>query len=160
MNLRPLCTANVKPTISGVTVERRDQVFTTRFSPDSSIARTRFTRWRSTKGPFFTERATRATPCPSLFRLAPLENELLRALVVAGLVALGGLAPRGLRMVALRAPLAAAVRMIDRVHRNPADVRPPTEPADATGLAVRQVLVLEVADLTHGRAAAEADPPQ
>src|SRR5262249_18325375 len=44
MNLRPLCTANVKPTMSGVTVERRDQVLTTRFSPDSTMARTFFIR--------------------------------------------------------------------------------------------------------------------
>src|SRR5207253_5913315 len=29
MNFRPLCTAKVKPTMSGVMVERRDQVFTT-----------------------------------------------------------------------------------------------------------------------------------
>src|SRR5204863_6688197 len=54
MNFRPLWTANVKPTMSGVMVERRDHVFTTRFPPDSIIARTFFTRWASTKGPFLT----------------------------------------------------------------------------------------------------------
>src|SRR5262249_22747405 len=64
MNFRPLCTAKVNPTMSGVTVDRRDQVFTTRFSSDSIIARPFFMRWRSTKGPFFTERAT--LPCSRL----------------------------------------------------------------------------------------------
>src|SRR5438128_10761214 len=58
MNFRPLCTANVKPSMSGVIVERRDHVFTTRFSPDSIIARTFFMRWPSTKGPFLIDRAT------------------------------------------------------------------------------------------------------
>ena len=38
MNLRPLCTANVWPTMSGMIVERRDQVLMTRFSPDAFIA--------------------------------------------------------------------------------------------------------------------------
>ena len=57
MNFRPLCTAKVKPTMSGVTVERRDQVFTTFFSPASSIARTFFMRCASMNGPFLTERA-------------------------------------------------------------------------------------------------------
>ena len=32
MNFRPLCTASVCPTISGITVERRDQVLMTFFS--------------------------------------------------------------------------------------------------------------------------------
>ena len=32
MNFLPLCTASVWPTISGITVERRDQVLTTFFS--------------------------------------------------------------------------------------------------------------------------------
>src|SRR4051812_29033108 len=32
-NLRPLCTANVRPTASGVMVERRDQVLMTFFWP-------------------------------------------------------------------------------------------------------------------------------
>src|SRR5207249_1257748 len=61
MNFRPLCTAKVKPTMSGVIVDRRDHVFTTRFSPDSSIARTFFMRCASTNGPFLTDRATPAS---------------------------------------------------------------------------------------------------
>src|SRR5919197_1343307 len=99
MNFRPLCTAKVKPTMSGVMVERRDQVFTTFFSPDSSIARTFFARCVSTNGPFLTERAIRS--------------------LLAHLPSL-------------------------------------PEPADAAGLAVGDVLVLEVADLPDGGAAGEA----
>jgi hypothetical protein len=38
---------------SGVMVEARDQVFTTRFSLRSFIPRTFFRRLSSTKGPFF-----------------------------------------------------------------------------------------------------------
>src|SRR5689334_635272 len=60
-------------------------------------------------------------------------------------------------MVALRAPLAAAVRMIDRVHRDAAHARPPSAPARPSGLPVRDVLVLEVADLADRRPAGEAD---
>src|SRR5205085_5588321 len=56
MNFRPLCTANVKPTMSGVMVERRDQVFTTFFSPESIIARTFLATCSSTNGPFLSDR--------------------------------------------------------------------------------------------------------
>src|ERR1700730_15035293 len=56
-NFRPLCTAIVWPTISGVTVERRDQVLMTFFSRSRFIVSTFFARWSSTKGPFFSERA-------------------------------------------------------------------------------------------------------
>src|SRR5262249_43613750 len=85
-----------------------------------------------------------------------LEDELLRALVVPRLVALRRLAPGRLGVVALRAPLAAAVRMVDRIHRDAAHVRAPSEPAHPARLAVRQVLVFEVADLADRRPAAEA----
>src|SRR5262245_64692243 len=63
-------------------------------------------------------------------------------------------------MVALRAPLAPAVRVIDRVHGDATDVRPPPEPARAPRLAVRQVLVLEVAHLPHGGTADQTHAPQ
>src|SRR5689334_21382635 len=63
-------------------------------------------------------------------------------------------------MVYLRAPLTAAVRMIDRVHRDAAYARAPPEPARPSGLSVRDVLVLEVADLTDRRAAGGPDPAE
>src|SRR4029077_17670185 len=56
MNFLPLCTASVCPTISGVTVERRDHVLCTRFSRDSFMRAIAFMRCVSTHGPFFTER--------------------------------------------------------------------------------------------------------
>src|SRR5262245_37705644 len=55
-NLRPLCTASVCPTISGTTVERRDQVLMTFFSFARFITYTFSRRCVSTNGPFFSER--------------------------------------------------------------------------------------------------------
>jgi hypothetical protein len=66
--LVPLWTANVKPTMSGVIVERRDHVLMTRFSPDAIMDCTFFARCRSTNGPFLMERATFGLPV-SLFRV-------------------------------------------------------------------------------------------
>src|ERR1700727_773540 len=43
----------VWPTMSGMIVERRDQVLITRFSFFSFSPSTFFNRWSSTKGPFF-----------------------------------------------------------------------------------------------------------
>jgi hypothetical protein len=55
-------------------------------------------------------------------------------------------------VISFRSPLAAAVRVIDRVHRNAADVRAMALPAIATGFADRDVLMLGIADGTDGRA--------
>ena len=54
--LRPSWTAIVWPTISGKTVDIRDQVFSICLLPDSFIAETRFIRRSSAHGPFFVER--------------------------------------------------------------------------------------------------------
>ena len=57
MNLRPLWTAMVMPTISGMIVERRDQVLmTVRFSPCGSRALIFSARWVSMNGPLLSER--------------------------------------------------------------------------------------------------------
>src|SRR5512141_175641 len=56
MNFLPLWTATVWPTISGTTVERRDQVLTTFLSPDELRATILSRRCPSTNGPFFVER--------------------------------------------------------------------------------------------------------
>src|SRR5260370_30451085 len=56
-----------------------------------------------------------------------------------------------------RLALAAAQRMVDRVHRDAADVRPDAEPAAASGLADRHVLVIDVADLADRREALHVD---
>ena len=55
MNFRPLCTASVCPTISGTTVDRRDQVLMTFLSPPRFIASTFSSSGVSTKGPFFSD---------------------------------------------------------------------------------------------------------
>src|SRR4249919_1487292 len=107
MNLRPLCTASVCPTISGTTVDRRDQVLMTFLSPPRFIASTFSSSGVSTNGPFLSDLLI-ADPCSRLLAagscslpaarcLLPLpsgNDELVRRLVVARLVALGRLAPR------------------------------------------------------------------
>src|SRR5688572_13817495 len=113
MNFRPLCTANVCPIISGTIVERRDQVFTTRRSFASFRICTFFMRWRSTNGPFLIDRAI----VRRLLLLPSSDDVLVGRLVVPRLVALRRLAPRRLRVIALRSPLTATVRMVDGVHR-------------------------------------------
>src|SRR5437899_3198256 len=95
--------------------------------------------------------------CSPRLLLAPHDDEAVRPLVVPRLVAFGRHAPGRLRMVALRAPLAAAVRMIDGIHRDAANARATSEPARPSRLADRDVLVLEVADLADGGAALDAD---
>ena len=60
-NFLPLCTASVCPTISGITVDRRDQVLTTFFSFARFIASTFSSRCVSTNGPFFSERLISAS---------------------------------------------------------------------------------------------------
>src|SRR5262247_713503 len=58
---------------------------------------------------------------------------------------------------ARRLALTAAERVIDRVHRDAAHVRPDAEPAAAAGLADRHVLVIEIADLPDRRVALDVD---
>src|SRR5580765_6559255 len=117
MNLRPLWTANVCPIMSGMIVERRDQVFVTLRSPDVFIASTFLRRCWSMKGPFLTERAM----CSPRLLLPPHDDEAVGPLVVPGLVALGRHPPGRLRMVAFGSALTAAMRMVDRVHGDAAD---------------------------------------
>src|SRR5512146_1447829 len=85
------------------------------------------------------------------------DDQLVRFLVLAaGALAEGRHAPRGDRVAAaLRLALAAAVRVVDGVHRGAAHRRALAAPAAAAGLAARDVLVVDVADLTDRRAARE-----
>src|SRR3954469_10382018 len=55
MNFFPLCTAIVCPTISGTTVDRRDQVLMTFFSLFRFIASSFSRSGVSTNGPFFSD---------------------------------------------------------------------------------------------------------
>src|SRR4051794_2589585 len=85
--------------------------------------------------------------------------------VAVGLLALaaravpdGRHAPGGLRMVAeRRSALAAAVRVVDRIHGRAARLRAHAHVALAAGLADCDVLVVGVADDPDGRAALRAD---
>src|SRR4029453_13017315 len=79
-------------------------------------------------------------------------DQLVRFLVLlARALAERGHAPRGDRMAAaLRLALAAAVRVVDRVHRRAAYAWADALPAAAARLATGLVLVIRVADLPDG----------
>src|SRR5438128_2269131 len=94
---------------------------------------------------------------PPRLLLPAHDDEPVGSLVVAGFVTAGRLAPRRLRMIALRAPLAATVRMVDGVHRDTAPGRGVALPPRPTGFADRNVLVIQIADLTDGGATFDAD---
>jgi hypothetical protein len=51
-------------------------------------------------------------------------------------------------MVTLGATLSATMGMVDRVHCDPPHTRALPEPAGATSLAYRNILMIDVADLT------------
>src|SRR5262249_59438889 len=87
------------------------------------------------------------------------DDQLVRLLVLATrALAERRHAPRRHRMAAtLRLALAAAVRVVDGVHRGAAHGRALALPAAAAGLAAGDVLVLDVADLADGGAAREPD---
>src|SRR3984893_13440829 len=75
-----------------------------------------------------------------LSRVAARHDEFGGRLVAPSLLALGRETPRRDRMsAARRAPLAAAVRMIDRVHGDAAIVRTPADPAGTAGLPDRNI---------------------
>src|SRR6266550_7220098 len=95
--------------------------------------------------------------CPissSARRATAADDVLVRRLVLAGLLALGRLAPRRDRVAAARgAAFAAAVRMVDRVHDDAAVMRTPAQPTGTAGLADRDVHVIGVRHRTDGAAA-------
>src|SRR5271168_1056233 len=90
-------------------------------------------------------------------RVAADHDEFAGALVLAGLLAPGRLAPRRHRMTA--ATRAPAERMVDRIHRLAADVTAPALPARAAGLADRDVHVVRVRHRADRRDAAAMDEP-
>src|ERR1700750_651730 len=57
LNVFPLCTKNVGPTKSGVTIERRDRFLIVFWTPDAFILSIFSSRCDSTKGPFFNDLA-------------------------------------------------------------------------------------------------------
>ena len=159
--LRPSCTANVCPIMSGMIVERRDQVLMTfLLLPLSFCASTFLSRWSSTNGPFFRLRGiaslTPALVSASSCRACGGGRSAGRSPSPAG-TALG--LARGVDRVATTGGLALAttVRVVDRVHRHTADGRALALPAHAAGLAPVDVRLLGVADLADGGAAADVD---
>src|SRR5436190_630540 len=103
----------------------------------------------------FLDRASHGLALVS-FLVPELDDHAARALVLAGLVALGQHPPGAYRILSCRGlALAAAVRMVDWIHRDAAHGRPHAAPADAPGLADRFQAVLLVADLADRRAAVD-----
>src|SRR5581483_5772 len=87
-------------------------------------------------------------------RMTRAHDHVLGALVLARLVALGERAPRADRIsLGPGAPLAAAMRMIDRIHRHAAHRRPYAAPAHGARLADLAQVMLLVAHFADGRAA-------
>src|SRR5690606_23279132 len=81
-----------------------------------------------------------------------------RSLVRARLVSLGRRAPRAYRVSSTGGlAFAAAVRMVDRVHRHTAYCRSYSSPALRTGLAELSQVVFAVSDFAHRRAAFDVD---
>src|SRR4051812_48980999 len=162
MNFFPLCTAIVWPTISGITVERRDHVLMTFFSLARFIASSFSSSGVSTNGPFFSDRLIGfgGAKGPALHCLlrAPLHDESVCPLAPARLVALRRLAPRRHRVTAAgRLAFTAAEGVIHGIHGDAAHVRTLAQPPAAARLADRYVLVIEVADLADRRHALGVD---
>src|SRR5437879_2447193 len=137
-------------------VERRDQVLITAFLVPLLMASTFLVRWPSTNGPFRIERAIAISLAPHA-GAAARDDELGGALVGSRGETLGLLPPRRHRVrVALpRLSFSAAVRVIDRVHRQAAHGGPNAQPARLAGLAHANDLVIDVAQLPDGGAAAD-----
>src|SRR6202048_1378659 len=119
----------------------------TRFPRDAFIFSPFSMRCSATNGPFFSER-------PMLLALPFPNDHLGRALVAARLLAHRHLAPRRRgRTSGGGARFAAAVRVVDGVHRDAAHRRALPEVALAAGLADDLVLVIEIAELGVRRGA-------
>ena len=125
-------------------------------------------------GPFFNERgisllergrlrprvrlADEGVRVPLLLSPAILDDHVARTLIATRLVTACRLSPRGHRMTSARGfTFTTTVRVIDRVHRDTADLRTPALPAAAACFTKRFVLVLGVADLSDGRHADDGD---
>src|SRR5882724_3052771 len=95
--------------------------------------------------------------CPyPLLAVAIAHDHAAGALVAAGLVTLGRRSPRAHRVAAGSGlAFAAAVRMVDRIHRHAAHCRAYSAPAHASGLADGLEVVLFVADFPDGGAAVD-----
>src|SRR6516164_7555153 len=116
---------------------------------------------RSTLGALVQDRApSQKSPLSSVPQsrlLPPLDDHAIGALVPARLLAESREGPWRLRVIALDAAFAPAVRVIDRVHRHAANRRANAPPARASGFAEGFILVVEIADLADGGFAIERE---
>src|SRR4051812_3939538 len=176
--LRPSCTAIVWPSMSGMIVDRRDQVLMTFLVPRPFCASTFLSRWSSTNAPFFTLRGIRcllsfcsvgggwcecgagaggahALALPS--RLATTDDHPVARLVPRPGATLG-LTGRVHRVAATGGlALTTAVRVVHRVHGNATDGRTLPLPAHTAGLAPVDARLLGVTDLADRGATALVD---
>src|SRR3954451_7525589 len=124
----------VWPIMSGMMVERRDQVLITCLVPASLCASTFLSRWSSMNGPFFRLRGILPPSCSALLAGAATANDQL----VAGLMTPSttfGLTGRVHRVTAAGGlALATAVRVVNRIHHHTADGGSLALPAHPTGL--------------------------
>ena len=158
---RPSCTAMVCPTMSGMIVERRDQVLMTFLSPLEFRTSTFFEQvvvderalLQATRHVSSTPRLT-----PRAAGAAPTDDHRI-GLLVAGPGAALGLAPRRHRVTATRGlALATAERVVDGVHGDATGLRALALPAVAAGLADLDQLGLGVADHAEGAPAVDRAP--
>src|SRR6476646_9080346 len=147
--------------MSGKTVELRDQVFSICLLPDSFMALMRFISAPSTHGPFLVERPM-ILLLPLLLSAATAAHDVAIGLLtlLTRAVAERRLAPRGHRVPTGRVvSLAAAVRVVDRIHRHAARLRSLALVAVAARLADLEVLVLGVGERANRGATLGADQP-
>src|SRR5260370_17932700 len=113
------------------------------------------TRCGSRNGPFLTERAIVGSLLAAIALTAPADDEFVGPLVPAGGQSLRLLSPRRDRMgVSLpRFSLAAAVGMVHRVHCKSSNRRTNTQPAALARLADSDDLMVDLSQLSDGRAA-------
>src|SRR5262245_40603357 len=95
---------------------------------------------------------------PLVLRPARDDVAIRRPRAPPRLIPLGRPAPRRHRMIALALALAAPHRVIDGIHDGAADSGAKALPADAPGLAHRDVFMVEIADLADRGHAVELDP--
>src|SRR3989338_7504940 len=145
----PLCTAIVRPTNSGNTVERRDQVFTGRLSLVARTVSIFLSKCASTNGPFLIERAIFFYP---LNLKATAHNHAAGALVAACAETLGRHTPWTDWMAACGClAFTTTVRVIYRVHHHAANGWADTAPTHRTGLADRTQTVLGITHFAQSR---------
>src|SRR5579864_8666955 len=98
------------------------------------------------------QQPTTLSSCDARLLASPTHDELVRPLIVACLVTASRLPPRGDGMPPARSlALTTAMRMVNRVHRNPAIVRPLAKPTRSSRFTNRDVFVIDIADLTNRR---------